>query len=147
MKSRKMKSNQTIVLLFVIRLILSISFIYASYHKIQDPAGFARIIYGYAVFPDFSINLLAIIIPFLELVAGFCLLFNVLPKSAILIINGLLSGFILVISFNLLRGHEFDCGCFSFSSQSHPLSNVYLLIRDILMLTAGIIYWKKTTAS
>lgn len=147
MKSRKQKNNKTIALCFLIRLILSIIFIYASYHKIEDPAGFAKILYGYAIFPEFSINILAITIPFIELVAGFCLLFKVLPMSALLMINGLLTSFILVIGFNLLRGHQFDCGCFSFSSENQFLSNIHLLIRDFLMLFAGIYLWRKTTAS
>ncbi|MFW9924919.1 MAG: MauE/DoxX family redox-associated membrane protein [Candidatus Thorarchaeota archaeon] len=147
MKSRKMKNRKTIILCFVIRLILSLTFVYASYHKIADPAGFAKILYGYAIFPDFSINILAITIPFIELTAGFCLFFKVLPLSALLLINGLLSGFILLIGFNLLRGHQFDCGCFAFSAEKQMVSNIYLLIRDVLMLFAGIYLWQKTIAS
>ncbi|MBW2000476.1 MAG: hypothetical protein JRJ29_21270, partial [Deltaproteobacteria bacterium] len=33
------------------RWILGITFIYASYHKIVSPADFARIVYGYDLFP------------------------------------------------------------------------------------------------
>ena len=147
MRSRRQQNNRDIAICFILRLMLSITFIYASYHKIEDPAGFAKILYGYAVFPGYSINILAIIVPFIELFAGFCLLFNVVPMSALLLINGLLTGFILVIGFNLVRGHEFDCGCFSFSEGNHQLSNIYLLIRDCLMLFSGIYLWRKTTAS
>ncbi|MBU2454399.1 MAG: DoxX family membrane protein, partial [Proteobacteria bacterium] len=107
MKYRKTNKN-TVILLFFIKLLLGITFIYASYHKIADPDGFAKIIYGYDIFPGFSINILAITIPFLELTAGFSLIFGLFPRSALLIINGLLLGFILVIGFNLLRGHQFD---------------------------------------
>ncbi|MBW2655193.1 MAG: DoxX family membrane protein, partial [Deltaproteobacteria bacterium] len=113
-----MKNNIHTVILFLIKLILGITFIYAAYHKIADPARFAKILYGYAIFPGFSINLLAISIPFIELIAGICLILNVLSRSALLLVNTLLLGFILMIGFNLLRGHQFDCGCFSFSS--HP---------------------------
>jgi len=147
MKLRKMKNIKATITLFVIKLILGITFIYASYHKIADPAGFAKILYGYAVFPDFCINILAIIIPFIELTAGFSLVFGMFPRSALLIINALLSGFILVIGFNLLRGHEFNCGCFSFSSQTGTIFNIYSLIRNILLLLSGIYMWVKTKAS
>lgn len=142
-----MKNNYTLILLFFIKLMLGATFVYASYHKIADPAGFAKILYGYGIFPDFSINILAITIPFVELTAGFSLIFGLFPRSALMLINVLLLGFILVIGFNLLRGHQFDCGCFSFSSHSQPWSNIHLLVRDILMLGAGIYLWQKTTAS
>jgi len=147
MKLKNMKDKYSPVLCFIIKLVLGITFIYASYHKIADPAGFARILYGYAIFPDFSINFLAITIPFLELIAGFSLIFGLLSRSALLIINALLMGFIFLIGFNLLRGHEFDCGCFVFSSHDKILSNVFLLIRDILFLLSGIYLLRKIKAS
>ena len=53
------------------RWILGLTFIYASLHKILAPADFAKIVYGYNLFPEIFINLIAIIIPFLELVTGF----------------------------------------------------------------------------
>jgi uncharacterized membrane protein YphA (DoxX/SURF4 family) len=140
-----MKNNyHTSVILFFIRLVLGVTFIYASYHKIADPGTFAKIIYGYGVFPGFSINILAITIPFIELTAGFSLILGLFPRSALLIINALLLCFILVIGFNLLRGHEFDCGCFSFSNHSHRFANIDLLIRDMVMLGAGLYAWQKT---
>jgi uncharacterized membrane protein YphA (DoxX/SURF4 family) len=139
-----MKNNYTPVLVFIIKLVLGITFIYASYHKIADPAGFAEILYGYAIFPGACINILAITIPFVELTAGFSLILGLFSKSALLLINTLLSGFILIIGFNLLRGHQFDCGCFSFSSQPQPASNIFLLIRDFLLLGSGIYLWKKS---
>ena len=132
---------------FIIRLVLGMTFIGASYHKIADPAGFAKILYGYAVFPNISINVLAITIPFIELVAGFSLVLGLLPRSALMIINALLFLFILVIGFNLLRGHQFDCGCFSFSHQSHTASNISLLIRDVLLLGSGMYAWKISSTS
>lgn len=142
-----MKNNYIPALAFIIKLVLGITFIYAAYHKIADPAGFARILYGYAIFPGFSINILAITLPFVELTVGFSLILGLFPRSALLIINALLSGFILLIGFNLLRGHQFDCGCFAFSSQNQTASNIFLLIRDFLLLGSGIYLWKKTSSS
>ena len=146
-KLKKMKTNYSIFLVFAIKLVLGITFIYASWHKIEDPAGFAKILYGYDIFPGFSINILAIVIPFVELVAGFSLIMGLFPRSAVLILNVLLFGFVLAVGFNLLRGHQFDCGCFSLADQSHTTSNISLLIRDILLLVSGIYYYRKTTAS
>ncbi len=138
-----MKNNIKTILLFAIKLILGITFVYSSFHKIEDPASFAKILYGYAIFPDVSINIMAIIIPFIELSTGFCLIFGLFPRVAILIINSMMAVFIILISFNLLRGHQFDCGCFSSVATQNPtLSNVYSLIRDVAFLAAGLFYWR-----
>ncbi len=139
-----MKSNITQFVLFVIKLVLGVTFVYASYHKINDPAAFAKVIYGYNLFPQVSINILAIIIPFIELMAGFSLIFGLYPRSALAILNGLLVAFILAIGFNLARGHEFECGCFAFKGGDPKTSAVNLLIRDMILLSAGIYYWIKT---
>ena len=70
-----------------LRFILGAIFVYASFHKILEPAMFAKIIYGYGLFPEFSINLIAIILPFLELYAGLALLLGIYPKTASLLIS------------------------------------------------------------
>ena len=111
-------------------------FIYACFHKIADPSGFAKIIYGYGLFPNISVNLIAIVVPFIELTAGTALITGVYPKSAALIINGLIVSFIMAVSVNLIRGHEFDCGCFSGKSAT-PESAWLTLIRDIGLLGMG----------
>ena len=116
------------------RWILGIVFVYASIHKIVYPADFAKIIYGYGLFPAMVINAMAIILPYVELFSGVCLLVGIWPRSAAILINGLLLVFILAISINLIRGHHFDCGCFSFKSKHLETSGIQLLIRDILLI-------------
>jgi len=120
------------------RWILGFTFIYASFHKIISPADFAKIVYGYGLFPAGLINLIAIIIPFLELVGGLALLLGFYPRSAAVIINGLLLAFITVLSINLIRGHEFDCGCFSAAQSGYFSSPKVNLLRDIIYFILGL---------
>jgi putative oxidoreductase len=120
------------------RWILGLTFIYASYHKILAPADFAKIIYGYALFPHAVINLIAILLPFIELVAGLALVLGIYPRSAVLIINAMLVAFIIVLSINLIRGHEFDCGCFSVEKAGFLSSTEPMLVRDIIYLLLGV---------
>jgi len=124
--------------------VIGIIFVYASIHKIADPAAFAKIIYGYYLFPYLSINLIAIILPFLEFYSGIFLLLGIYPRSATAIIIGLLFGFITAISINLLRGHEFDCGCFSFNGSDSKVASIQLLVRDIFyfVFSLYIIFFK-----
>jgi putative oxidoreductase len=120
------------------RWILGLTFIYASLHKILSPADFAKIVYGYNIFPEIFINLIAIIIPFLELVTGLALIIGLYPRSAAITINGLLLAFIVVLSINLIRGHEFDCGCFSAGEGGHTESPEMTIVRDIIYFIIGL---------
>ena len=120
------------------RWILGLTFIYASLHKILAPADFAKIVYGYGLFPEIFINLIAIIIPFLELVAGFALIIGRYPRSAAITINGLLLAFIVVLTINLIRGHEFDCACFSTEQSGYSSSPKVTIARDIIYFILGL---------
>jgi hypothetical protein len=122
----------------IARWLLGAVFVVACYHKIVQPAHFAKIIYGYYLFPDAAINLIAIILPYVELYAGMALILGIYPRSAALVINAMLFAFIVAISINLIRGHEFDCGCFSFGASGKAPSAVHLLIRDILCFLFGL---------
>ncbi|MCP3944775.1 MAG: DoxX family membrane protein [Desulfobacteraceae bacterium] len=143
MKDNYLKLKGYILVNWIIRLVLGMTFIFASWHKIVNPGEFAKILYGYGVFPGISINFIAIFLPYIELFAGICLVSGILPRPSLLVINGLLTGFIILITFNLLRGHTFDCGCFSISKNPGNSSVWMLLIRDCLMLWAGVYLWKR----
>jgi len=119
------------------RWILGATFLFAAYHKIMAPESFAKAIYSYGLFPEISVNLIAIILPFLELFSGLALIFGVYYRAGVVILSGLLILFTVTLSINLIRGHQFDCGCFYTSGPSSVSDIVYLLIRDILYLVAG----------
>jgi putative oxidoreductase len=120
------------------RWILGLTFIYASFHKIAAPADFAKIVYGYDLFPAVFINLIAIIIPFLELITGLALVSGFYPRSAAIIINALLMAYIIVLTLNLIRGHEFDCGCFDSGQSGYTSLPEVTLLRDIIYFFIGL---------
>ncbi len=120
------------------RWILGITFIYASYYKIISPADFAKIIYGYDLFPVVLINLIAIILPFIELVAGLVLILGIYPRSAALIINGMLFVFIITLSINFVRGHEFICGCFYVDETGYINASGQWIVRDLIYFVLGL---------
>ncbi len=98
------------------RVIVGVVFIYASLDKIAHPAEFAGIVNNYRILPHQLINLTAIILPWLELAAGLLLVFGLFSRGSSLIISLLLVVFIAAIGFNLARGLDFNCGCFSTGS-------------------------------
>lgn len=133
------------MLAMVLRLMLGVTFIVAAVNKIGEPGKFATIIYGYYLFPGGIINLSAIVLPFVELVAGVALVAGVYPRSALMIVNTLLFIFIGAITINLVRGHQFDCGCFSLAASDTVESAVWLLVRDLGLLICGAYLWFKSS--
>ena len=122
--------------ILICRIILGTVFIYASVDKIMNPEAFAAIISNYKLLPDFFIYAPALLLPWIELVAGSFLIAGIFIRGSSFILNGLLIVFILAITINLVRGINFDCGCFS--TLTGTGSNVYfLLFRDLLLLIPG----------
>ncbi len=121
-----------------LRWFLGITFIYASYYKIMSPEDFAKVIYGYNLFPEVLINFTAIILPFVELISGVSLLLGIYPRSAALIINILLLAFISILSINIIRGVEFDCGCFSAPDENMAMAPIRMVGRDVMYLIMGL---------
>ena len=99
------------VLILVIRILLGLIFIYASYDKILDPGKFARDISNYHVVPLGLENSIAIILPWLELIIGIGIIFGVYLNANTFISGGLLALFIVLIAQAILRGFNIDCGC------------------------------------
>jgi putative oxidoreductase len=120
------------------RVLIGVIFIYASLHKIGNLSLFAKIIYGYALFPAPTINLIAILLPYIEIIMGAALILGIYPRSAALILAGILFMFVVAISVNLIRGHEFDCGCFSLQNSALRHSTVMLLFRDVIYFFMSI---------
>ena len=98
-------------LIVLIRFLLGAIFIYASYDKILDPGKFARDIANYHIVPMGFENLIALIIPWLELFIGIGLIAGLMVDGASIISGGLMALFILFIFQATLRGFNIECGC------------------------------------
>jgi hypothetical protein len=121
----------------VARLILAGIFIYASLDKIAHPAAFAKDVYNYQILPDALINLTALVLPWLEMFLGLCLLAGIWLPGAVLTVNGLLVVFLAALVVNLARGLDINCGCFSTGSEAPAMSVGWYLLRDAGFLAVG----------
>lgn len=120
------------------RLVLGGIFVYASLDKIVHPREFAEIIANYSILPDFLVTLPALVLPWLELLAGLFLVVGLWRRSSALLLSLLLSAFILALGVNALRGISVSCGCFSTSAAD--TENAWMLIfRDLLILIPGLL--------
>jgi uncharacterized membrane protein YphA (DoxX/SURF4 family) len=119
------------------RLSLAGIFIYASVDKIAHPAAFAKDVYNYQILPDALINLTALVLPWLELFLGLCLLAGLWLPGAALTANGLLVVFLAAFIFNMARGLDVNCGCFSTGSDEPAMSAGWYLLRDFGFFAVG----------
>ena len=99
------------VLILLIRVILGLVFIYASYDKILDPGKFARDIANYHIIPFGLENSIAIILPWIELLIGLGIILGIFLDGSVFLSGGFLVLFILMIFQAMMRGFNIECGC------------------------------------
>lgn len=99
--------------LLLLRLFTGGIFLYAPLDKILHASGFADSVWNYHLLPQGLINLWALWLPWIELVAALFLLAGIWSFEAALILNILYVLFLVAIGQGLARGIDFECGCFS----------------------------------
>ena len=97
----------------VIRLIVGFIFILTGISKIVDPALFAREISNYDMMPLSLINLMAIILPWVEVVVGILFIMGVRIKASIILLVAMLLVFNFGVASAWARGLDINCGCYS----------------------------------
>ncbi len=127
-------------LIILIRILLGAIFIYASYDKILDPGKFSRDIANYHIVPFGLENIIALIIPWLELLIGIGLIFGVMVDGAALISGGLLALFIVLIAQAILRGFDIECGC---ALKEGQLVGWDKILENLVFLGASFLVWQR----
>ncbi|MCB0730556.1 MAG: DoxX family membrane protein [Ignavibacteriae bacterium] len=98
-------------LIAITRIYLALVFILSGLDKINNLEAFAVSIENYKILPIETINIIAIVIPWIELVAGALLLIGLYIKENSLIITTLLLIFTVAIISAIARNLDIDCGC------------------------------------
>jgi len=107
---RRLVDNDYLTMLS--RLIVGGIFIYASFYKIVEPSMFAKSILYYHLVPGPLVNLMAIILPWLEILVGLALVFGVVYRGAVWWANLMLVIFIVALASTIARNLDIECGCF-----------------------------------
>lgn len=111
--------NSAIYITWVLRLVVGGAFIFAGVLKIADPAKFAIDVSNYRLVPHELINLVAILMPWMEVVAGAFVLTGIWLRAAALVIASMTVMFAIVILSALARGLNIECGCFGTLGGKH----------------------------
>jgi len=119
------------------RILIGVVFIYTGLIHIADPAGFAQAVAAYRILPPWSVNAFALMLPWVELLAGLAVAMGIGREGGALAVSAMLVAFLIALALSLYRGFDISCGCFSTSPEAQRISWIYL-VRDIALLLVAV---------
>jgi uncharacterized membrane protein YphA (DoxX/SURF4 family) len=96
----------------ICQVVTGVLFAWAGLAKIGDLRGFAEQIHNFRMIPIPLENLVAISLPWIELVAAMALVFGVRARAGAGLATGMLAVFTVAVLVALARGLDIECGCF-----------------------------------
>lgn len=116
-------------------------FIYAGGLKWLDPAQFAVDVQNYRLLPWWASVLVALYLPWLEIVCGLALCFKQFYRGALLLMTGMAVVFAAALGSAWIRGLDLECGCFGTGSSSVPVA----LARVCgILVVLGLLLWAES---
>lgn len=129
-------------LALVARLAIGCVFIASSIAKLRRPYDFLGSVYNYElVGPGLGVAV-AMILPWLELFVGICLVGGILITGALLTSTALCAMFSVVLVSALWRGLEISCGCLDLANTT--IINYWTAARAIFLLLLSAISYTYT---
>jgi putative oxidoreductase len=121
------------------RLYLGGVFVVACWHKIVHPATFALDVATYQFLPLVLLHPFALILPWVELVAGILLIVGWRVRAASLLVVGMMVSFLVALGWALHLGLDMACGCFaSQAAESEDPISWGTVVRDLWWLVLAL---------
>lgn len=121
-------------LLLAVRLLAGGLFVYAGAMKVFETPQFAIDISHYRILPIDAAVVLAVYLPWVEIVAGSAVMLRRWYAGALIVLLTLTAVFMAVITSAAARGLDVECGCFGGGSGGS--SPAWALARDAVLLAA-----------
>ncbi len=137
-----MQSKKWDYIILILRWLVAATFIFAAVGKIINPAQFAEDIDNYRMLPYLLVTIMAVVLPWLELLCGLFLIFGKWKKGAALILLSLCFIFLIAISSAIVRELDISCGCFAVSPEAIKIGYTHLVEGFILLCMVFIVYLK-----
>lgn len=116
----------------VVRVVLGCVLLWSSLYKIRQPYDFLANVYDYELVGPKLGMFLAMVLPWLELGVGICLIGGVFVGGAMLITVVLMGVFTVAHASAIARGLTIVCGCFK--AQGPGIVSYSTLLRNVLLL-------------
>jgi uncharacterized membrane protein YphA (DoxX/SURF4 family) len=91
---------------------IALVFVVAALAKIADPAYFAQQVHNFHLAPIWSENLVALALPWIELIAALALVMGTRPRAGAIVLFAMMALFTIAVASAWARGLDFNCGCF-----------------------------------
>ena len=126
------------IILLILRLTLGGIFIYAGALKIADAQQFALAVHHFRLTPWTASVLIAVYLPWLEVLSGLALIVRRLPLGAALALTAMTAVFLIALTSASARGLDISCGCFG--REEHKIQTHFpqLFLRDAALLAASV---------
>lgn len=125
----------------LLRLWVGGTFAASSLYKIRFPVVFAAAVQSYDLLSPRVIPLAALVVPWMELLAGSCLLLGLQSRAASLVSGALSLLFSVIVAVTLARGLDISCGCFT--NQSMARVSGGHLVFDLLLVAAAVLLYRQ----
>ena len=118
-----------------LRLVIGGVFIWASLSKLDDPAIFASQVAAYDVLPQPLTEIVALVLPPMELLTGCMLIATKWSREAALVMLAMMAVFVVALVQAMARGLDISCGCFADETLDRgTMALAVALLRDFLMI-------------
>lgn len=124
-------------LIRVCQIGIGLLFLAAALAKIGDVAAFARQLHNFHMVPLWSEHLLAMTLPWIELVAGLALVLGIRPRAGAVVVTASLVVFTAAVAVAMARGLDIECGCFGTADGSRV--GFVKLVENLGMLLLGVV--------
>lgn len=140
---KKLLENPHLVLLT--RVFLGLLFVMSSLEKIVDPAAFAHSVENYRILPPWLPMTVATVVPWLELLCGFGLLFGILFRGSAFLLSAMLIVFTMAVASGILRGLDISCGCFTQDPTAEKIGWLKIFQNSTLIVLSLFLYYSNTS--
>ena len=117
------------------QIVMGVVFAWAALAKLGDLHGFADQVHNFRMVPIFAEHVVALSLPWIELVAALALILNIRARSGAVVVTSLLAVFTVAIIVALVRGLDIECGCFGTSDASRV--GLVKITQNLGMLVLG----------
>lgn len=135
--------NQYVTL--ALRLLVGLTFLFASIEKITETGEFATAIANYKIISGSSTLVVATILPWIELLCGLAVLSGIYFRGAILLLFTMVSIFTLAVISGLIRGLDISCGCFTLDPNVHRIAWQKVVENLGLIAACALLFYSKIT--
>lgn len=138
-----MRPTARLIAEFACRLILGGVFVFTGLMKIKEPILFQQDIRSFHIIDDPWPGLLAISLPWFEIIGGTGILIRQLYAGSLVLISGSLTVFIAAIAWSWMRGLDVSCGCFGKLDLALGYSQ-HILLNSVLLGMGLWLLWQES---